>query len=179
MFLRFLSRRQCHSPLQFSCCSNHRGRFWPVFMDETRTRALGLDRLFSIVMSQEKNIENEEMTGIKTQLGRFPRVTPSFDDHKDHKRSWRQSSCSICQKPASGPDPSYPRNFLMFQKVFHGSIIRKKMGSIYKRTLALLLDCSSGRKTMYDYEVIFLVNQSLRACISHDPGWNMTLLGSF
>ena len=38
---------------------------------------------------------------------------------------------------------------------------------------------SSGRKGPYDYEAFFLVNKSLRACISHDPGWNFTLWGSF
>ena len=38
---------------------------------------------------------------------------------------------------------------------------------------------SSGRKTPYPYEAIFLVNKSLRACIFHYPGLNFTILGLF
>ena len=41
------------------------------------------------------------------------------------------------------------------------------------------LSYSSGRKTTYLYEAILLVNESLRACISHDPELNFTSWGSF
>ena len=35
---------------------------------------------------------------------------------------------------------------------------------------------SSGRKVLYPYVAIFLVNKRLRFCISYNPVWNFTIL---
>ena len=52
------------------------------------------------------------------------------------------------------------------------------IGLKHKRITGKALN-TSGRKTPYLYEAIFLANQSLRVWISYDPGWNFTLSGSF
>ena len=41
---------------------------------------------------------------------------------------------------------------------------------IVKLAIISNLEYTSGRKVLYSYEAIFLVNESLRAYISHDSG---------